>query len=345
MKIESKVVADIWQQFTLTNDHGMVVQLLDYGGIITNISTPNKAGQIENIVLAYENLQDYASNDQFLGAIIGPVAGRIEAAQFTLDDTLYKLEQNDGNNHLHSGKAGLHQVIWDTTVFQSDHTVGVQLNYALKDQAGGLPGNRQFQVTYTLNNANELTVNYQATTDTSTYMALTNHTYFNLSGNPQTHIQQHELRMASNQFAELDEQLIPTGKIIDVTDTPFDFTTKRKLEDGITSKYLQNQLVGNGYDHYFMFDSGKEDKVVVEEATSGRTLHIKTTQAGMVLYTANNMDDTLRLHGGISSKHCGVCFETQASPAAIHHQGFPNIQLPAHHRYEHETTFTFGVQS
>lgn len=343
MKIKEQIVENDWKQFTLINNQGMIVQLLDYGGIITNISTPNKYGDLENIVLSYEDLQDYTNNQHFFGALIGPIAGRIENAQFTLDDKQFTLEKNEGNHHLHSGQNGLHQVIWDASSFQENDKIGVNLSYTIKDEADNLPGNRQFQVTYSLTNDNELNIHYSATTDKMTYMTLTNHTYFNLSSNPQHSIHEHQITIASNQFAELNEELIPTGKIIDVTNTPFDFTMKRTLGNSMQSTDLQNQIAGNGFDHYFIFNPIKQDKIIVEEPISGRTLNINTNQPGMVMYTANNLDEGHHLDGGMSKQYGGICFETQASPAAIFHNTLPSILLHDGEKYEYNTTFSFGV--
>lgn len=343
MNIEIKSLQNDWQQFTLTNDHGMTVTLLNYGGIITGISTPNKDGQFENVVLGYNNVQDYESDQHYLGAIIGQVAGRIEQARFSLNGKQYELEKNDGNNHLHSGTNGFHHVIWKGEPFQSEDVVGVRLSHTSKEVDDGLPGNIQVHVTYSLNNANQLIIDYEATTDKTTYVTLTNHSYFNLSGNIKNTIHQHHVTINSHQIAELNKELIPTGKIVDTANSTFDFRNKRKLNDGITSNSLQNTIVGNGYDHYFMFEHDELGKVSVEDVISGRTLDIETNQPGMVMYTGNNLSDDIPLANGSSKKYAGVCFETQASPAAIHHEGFPNMILHADETYKKQTIFTFGV--
>ena len=343
MNIDINTLQNNWKQFQLTNNNGMIVTCLNYGGIITNISTPDKNGQFENVVLGYKNIQGYSSDAHFLGAIIGRVAGRIEGASFSLHGKQYNLEKNDGDNHLHSGINGFHRVIWDAEPFQTKEAIGVKFSHASKEIDDGFPGNIHVHVTYSLNNANQLIIDYAATTDATTYVTLTNHSYINLSGNVKNTIHQHHITFNSNKVAELNDDLIPTGKIVGTANSSFDFTNKRKLSDGITSNTLQNKIVGNGYDHYFLFDEGKQGKIFVEEASSGRTLTIETDQPGMVMYTANNLDEGIELMNGTSKKHAGVCFETQASPAALHHDGFPNMILHPDETYKKETIFTFGV--
>jgi len=343
MKIETIRLQNDWQQFNLMNDNGMVVRLLNFGGIITEILAPDKDVNFENVVLGYNDYQDYETDTNFFGAIIGPVAGRVENANFSLNSNKYLLEKNDGENHLHGGTNGFHRVIWDAEPFQTDDAVGVKLNHKSKDGEDGYPGNINVTVTYTLNNANQLILDYSATTDKLTYLTLTNHSYFNLSGNLKDTIHNHYVTIDSHQIAELNEGLIPTGKIINTTNSPFDFGNGRTLNDGIISDARQNKIAGNGCDHYFIFDHNKKKQVTAEDASSGRVLTIEADQPGMVMYTANNLDNGLELSEGVSKKHAGVCFETQGSPASIHHEGFPSIILYADETYKKQTVFTFGV--
>jgi len=182
MKIETIRLQNDWQQFCLMNDNGMVVRLLNFGGIITDIFAPDKDGKLENVVLGYNDYQDYETDTNFFGAIIGPVAGRIENANFSLNSNKYLLEKNDGGNHLHGGTNGFHRVIWEADTFQTDDAIGVKLSHKSKDGENGYPGNINVTVTYTLNNANQLILDYSATIDKKTYLTLTNHSYFNLSG-------------------------------------------------------------------------------------------------------------------------------------------------------------------
>src|SRR5699024_1014885 len=229
---------------------------------------------IENVELVYNDYQDNETDTNFFGAIIGPVAGRVENANFSLNSNKYLLEKNDGENHLHGGTNGFHRVIWDAEPFQTDDAVGVKLNHKSKDGEDGYHGNIYWTVHYTLNNANQLILDYSATTDKLTYLTLTNHSYFNLSGNLKDTIHNHYVTIDSHQIAELNEGLIPTGKIINTTNSPFDFGNGRTLNDGIISDARQNKIAGNGCDHYFIFDHNKKKQVTAEDASSGRVLTI-----------------------------------------------------------------------
>lgn len=323
MDIIKKDILGKWQEYTLTNNKGMSASFLDYGGIITKIRVPDRNGKTENVVLCYKNYADYEANPNFFGALIGPVAGRIQDASFELDGQLYSLEKNEGIHHLHGGTSGFHQIIWDIEPFESEDHIGVKLTHTSADGVGGYPGNVDVVITYTLNNDNELTMDYWASTDQTTPLTLTNHSYFNLSGDLKNTVHEHRVTANSDHFVELDQELIPTGKKLDVTASNFDFRKGRKLGDGFADNSVQHKVANNGYDHYFLFND--KGNVAITEADSGRTLSIKTDQPGMVMYTSNNLDEGLELNEGRSRKYLGVCFETQASPASLHHEGFPSV--------------------
>jgi aldose 1-epimerase len=341
MKIEIEKTKNGWQHYKITNGNGMRVSLLNFGGIITEILVPDRSGVFENVVLGYKNLSDYEQNPNYFGAITGRVAGRIQDASFTLDDDTYSLESNEGSHHLHGGPSGFHQVVWEASTFQTADRVGVKLMHASEDGDGGYPGNLNTTVTYTLTNHNELILDYSATTDKTTALTITNHSYFNLSGNLAETIQNHIVTMDSDEFVELDKELIPTGKKIDVTDTPFDFRLDRKIADGIQSTYEQNLVAKNGYDHYFLFNQTNDEQISVREETSGRMMNVKTNQPGVVMYTSTNLEEGFQLAERNSEKYLGVCFETQSSPASLHHEGFPTVILKADETYEKQTVFTF----
>ena len=342
MNINEQSILGKWKEFILTNDHGMSVSMLDFGGIITKICVPDREGNVENVVLGYKDYKNYEDNPNFFGALIGRVGGRIQDASFEVDGIKYPLETNDGNNHLHGGSSGFHHVIWDAQSFQTDNTVGLMLTHTSLDGAGGYPGNVAATVTYTLNNDNELILDYAANTDKTTPLTMTNHSYFNLSGNLKDTVQHHNVTMNSSYFVELDHALIPTGRKIDVSNTTFDFLNGRMLEDGFVTNSKQHLIADHGYDHYFIFD--KEGKVVVHEENAGRRLTVRTEQPGMVMYTANGLDDRLELAEGLSRKHLGVCFETQSSPASLHNDGFPSVMLKDEDTYNKRTIFSFDVE-
>ncbi|MGP4105843.1 aldose epimerase family protein [Virgibacillus sp. L01] len=330
-----------WQLYTLSNDNQMEVSFLNYGGAITEIRTPDRNGKVENVVLGYKDYRNYIANPTFFGAIIGRVAGRIKDATFNVDNQSFSLTANDGENHLHGGATAFHQSVWEATPFETETTIGVKLSHKSPDGDDGYPGNIHVEVIYELNNQNEFTITYDATTDRTTPLALTNHTYFNLSGDLKGTIENHNVTIGSSQFAELDEYLIPTGKKLNVKNTPFDFTSGRKIKHGIHSNHLQNNLVGNGYDHYFLFGDPKSDIAVTEEE-SGRTLIVYTDEPGMVMYTSNNLDTGLELNEGISERYLGLCLETQRHPASLIYGDFPSILLHPEERYHSKTRFKFG---
>lgn len=343
VEIKKDSLTNGWILYTLKNDAGMTVKFLNYGGIITEIITPDRNGVKENVVIGYENYTDYETNDNYFGALTGPVAGRIQGASFTFDGETYFLTANDGDNHLHGGPTGFHQVLWDGKTSETDDEVAVELSYHRPDGEGGYPGNVDVKVTYTLTNQNEFKIRYEATTDKATPLALTNHTYFNLSGNLKETVENHIVTLDSDQFVELDSHLIPTGKILDVEGTTFDFRNGRKISEGIQAPNEQNIIADNGYDHYFLFNHEREEQVVVKEETSGRVLTVRTDEKGMVMYSANMLDEGLKLLGGPSRRYLGLCLETQGSPASLHHEKFSSIILQPEENYKKETVFTFST--
>lgn len=342
MDITTREVINQWKEYTLTNDRGMNVSLLNHGGIITKLVVPDRNGNFENVVLGYQNYKEYEKNTHGFGAIIGRVAGRIEKATFQLNGKNYQLQANEGNHHLHGGDTAFHQTIWEAEPFQNQKGVGLRLKHTSPGGEGGYPGDVEVIVTYTLTNENELHLEYYATTNKKTILTLTNHTYFNLSGDLKETIKNHKVTMGSDHFLELDEELIPTGKRIDVTGTPFDFRQGQWLSAGLHSSYQQNRIASNGYDHYFLFNHQDESNISVSEPTSGRVLDIVTNQPGVVMYTGNQLEQGLDLIGGTSQKHLGVCFETQAPPASLKHDNLPSILLDANDSYEKYTTFKFS---
>ena len=343
MKVETTDISGKWKEYTLVNEQGMSVSVINFGGIITEMLVPNRNGKLENVVIGFKNYADYETNPNYFGALIGRVAGRIQGGEFVLNGKTYSLDHNDGDNHLHGGASGFHQVIWNVDPFQTGDTVGLKLTHKSLDGDGGYPGNLDVTVTYILNNDNQFTIDYAATSDQVTPITLTNHSYFNLSGDLKNTIHHHHITIDSEEIVKLDEKLIPTGKLMNVFNTSFDFRESRSLHEGFNDKSEQNTVAGNGYDHYFIFNKKKENAVTVSDEKSGRLLMIKTDQPGMVMYTSNMLEDGMELKEGFSEKYLGVCFETQASPASLHYPGFPSVILKAGEQYKKQTVFSFSV--
>ena len=343
MKVETTDISGKWKEYTLVNEQGMSVSVINFGGIITEMLVPNRNGKLENVVIGFKNYADYETNPNYFGALIGRVAGRIQGGEFVLNGKTYSLDHNDGDNHLHGGASGFHQVIWNVDPFQTGDTVGLKLTHKSLDGDGGYPGNLDVTVTYILNNDNQFTIDYAATSDQVTPITLTNHSYFNLSGDLKNTIHHHHITIDSEEIVKLDEKLIPTGKLMNVFNTSFDFRESRSLHEGFNDKSEQNTVAGNGYDHYFIFNKKKENAVTVSDEKSGRLLMIKTDQPGMVMYTSNMLEDGMELKEGFSEKYLGVCFETQASPASLHYPGFPSVILKAGEQYKKQTVFSFSI--
>lgn len=344
MNIITKDLGNKWLEYTLTNDNGMSMNLLNYGGIITKLLVPNRVGKFENVVLGFQNYEDYEQNSNYFGGIIGRVAGRIEGASFQLEGKNYELRANEGDHHLHGGSTAFHKVLWKGQPFQDEDTVGVKLMHTSPAGEGGYPGNVNITVTYTLSNNDELIIDYHATTDSKTALTLTNHTYFNLTGNLVDTIANHNVTMNCNLFLELDSDLIPTGQLVDVSGSPFDFRSGRKLLEGFHTSSYHSRIAGEGYDHYFLFEQNERPYISVQDPSSGRLLEITTNQPGVVMYTANGLEEGLNLTGGRSKKHLGVCFETQASPASLKFQELPSIVLDVNDVYKKQTIFKFGCK-
>lgn len=345
MKVDIREVHNGWKAYTLTSSNGTQAEILDFGGIITKLNVPDKNGNLENVVIGYDDYADYESNPNYFGALIGRVAGRISGSAFEMAGQKHELPANDGPNHLHGGPGGFHQRVWEALPFQMDGTAGVKLTLASEDGNQGYPGSVKITVTYTLNEKNELTVSYEAVSDKTTPLTLTNHSYFNLSGNLKDTIHGHRLKMNSSKYLELDDTLIPTGQLNEVEGTSFDFRSGRQIGDGLNMDTEQQKNASGGYDHYFIFDHENAGTITLSEQESGRILNVHTDQPGVVLYTSNSLGDDLTLAGGRSQKHLGVCLETQGSPASLHHTGFPEIILQAGDVYRKQTTFTFSTES
>ncbi|MET1032235.1 aldose epimerase family protein [Domibacillus tundrae] len=326
------------KEFTLRNKNGMEVSFLDYGCIITKIIVPDREGHLENVVLGYENIDQYADNPWYLGAVIGRFAGRISGGSFELDGQTYALEQNDGNNHLHGGKTGFDKAIWQSECIAG----GVRFTYESPDGDGGYPGNVKVAVTYTLNDENEFAIQYEAVSDAPTLLNMTNHTYFNLSGGLKWDITDHVLQIDSDQYAELNDQLLPTGTLQPVEGTSFDFRRGQPIQTGVESDDPQNKLAGEGYDHPFVL-SGNGD-ITLSDEPSGRVLSIKTDQNCVVLYAGTQITEGVPLNGGESYKYAELCLETQGLPDSIHHPQFPQSTLTKDERYVSRTVYRFSTR-
>lgn len=343
MEIKIKTIDDKWKEYILRNQDGIEIHFLNYGGIITRMYTPDREGRFENIVLNLKKYDSYKENPNYFGAIIGQVAGRIKEAKFSLKDKTYRLEKNEGENHLHGGSKGLHQVLWEVKPFKNENEVGARLFYKSEHNELGYPGAVQFIVTYRLSNHNEFTIDYFAETDRTTIIALTNHSYFNLTGNIKSTIVNHQLKMNADRFLELDQGLLPTGKILQVKDTAFDFLSLTSIQDRLAIDHSQLQITNGGFDHYFLFEDGQEGHMTLFDPESGRCLEVRTTHPGVLLYTGNSLDQSVDLEGSNGKKYLGLCLETQEHAASLQIKELPSIIVTKDQPYKKQVNFAFKI--
>ncbi len=333
---------------TLRNQQkGIEIHVLDYGGIIQSLRTRDRQGQSADIVLGHDDAEGYFSNSTYFGAIIGRYGNRIAKGQFTLDGKTYALATNNGVNHLHGGNKGWDQAVWHSEPFQNGTGVGVILTHVSPDGDEGYPGTVKATVTYTLSDTGDLTVDYVATTDKPTVINLTQHSYFNLTGQPTQDILGHQLTIDADRYTPVDDGLIPTGELAPVEGTPFDFRTATAIGARINDQ--NEQLTrGKGYDHNFVLNrqgDGLSLAAKVLEPTTGRTLEVWTTEPGLQFYSGNFLDGTVTGKGGVKYAHrTGFCLETQHFPDSPNHANFPSTVLRPDGQYHTTTVFKFGVQ-
>ncbi len=327
----------VWQ-YTLTNAHGMVVKVLNYGGVITDILTPDRNGSIGNVVLSYDSLAGYLQKgNPYFGTLVGRYANRIAKATFRLDSA-YRLAANDHGNSLHGGLKGFDKVVWKVTSLPGDSSL--LLEYTSKDGEEGYPGTLQAKVIYTLTADNALKLEYLATSDKPTPVNLTQHTYFNLSAGKDSTILGHILQLDAPNFTPVNDQLIPTGKIVPVQGTPMDFTKETRIGEHIGE-------VKGGYDHNWVFSKNGFAKVgTLYDPVSGRMMTIATSEPGIQFYTGNFLDGTLThtRKGARYGKHAGLCLEAQHFPDSPNQPSFPNTILKPGERYTQTTVYRFGVK-
>ena len=341
---EPQVVHDPDAQFNLKNTHGMEVRLASYGARITSIKVPDRNGAMADVVLGFNTVEPYRSSVKkpYLGATLGRYAGRIANGRFTLDGVGHLLAKNNGPNHNHGGVTGFDKVVWNAKQLRN----GVQFDYTSPDGEEGYPGTLKARVTYTLTDANELIIDYRATTDRATPVNLSNHTYFNLAGEGSDTVLDHELMIDAEEMLTIDKTSVPTGKITSVAGTPFDFRHSKPVGRDINQ--TNEQLArGSGYDHTFVLNpkkGAKKPAATLYEKTSGRKMQVFTDQPGLQLYTANFLDGSLNGKSGKPyMKRSSLCLETQHFPDSPNQRQFPNTILRPGETYQTRTIYQFNV--
>ena len=335
-------------QFILSNNNGMEVRIITYGGIITSWTAPDKNGDYKDIVLGYNTLAEYEAETPYFGALIGRYGNRIAKGKFSLGNQEYTLAVNNGVNHLHGGLKGFDKVVWDAKTIVSDATVSLELSYLSKDMEEGYPGNLETKVTYTLNNKDELSVSYEATTDKPTIVNLTQHSYFNLTADFNQDILGHELVINADSFLPVDNTLIPTGEFRDVTGTPFDFKTSKAIGIHIDNENIQLKN-GLGYDHCWVLNdqnTGVRFVASAYEPVSGRLLEVFSDEPGIQFYSGNFLDGSLpSKNNGMYQHRTGFCFETQHYPDSPNQKNFPSVRLDLGEKYNSKSVFRLSAVS
>ncbi len=327
--------------FTLTNKNGVQVKITNYGGIVTSWVVPDKTGAKSNIVLGFDSLSGYLAKPPYFGALVGRYGNRIANGKFKIGDSSYTLATNNGKNALHGGVKGFDKQVWDATMV--DSVAALTLTYLSKDGEEGYPGNLNVKVVYTLSDDNELGIEYNATTDKPTVVNLTNHSYFNLTGNPSNTILNHTLKIDADAYTPVDATLIPTGVLQPVKGTPFDFTTATPIGARIAS------VTGDpgGYDHNFVLnnkDGSLKLAAVLTDSVSGRKLEVYTTQPGLQFYTGNFLNGSISTSDGKAiNKNAALCLETQHFPNSPNQPSFPSTVLKPGEQYHSITKYKVSV--
>ncbi len=357
MSVESKSFGTSNDQpvelFILTNANGAVAEITNYGGVVTKLIMPDRNGNMADVVLGFDSLDEYKELSPYFGALIGRFGNRIAGGKFSLNGTEYTLVANEmpkRNTHLHGGNIGFDKVIWDAEAYDTDNGPALELSYLSKDGEEGYPGYLSVKTVYTLTNDNALKIHFTATTDQDTVVNLTNHSYFNLAGEGSGEITDHQVKIHSDSFTPVNAELIPTGEIRQVAGTPLDFNEFKTIGRDIDADYDQMEICG-GYDHNFVIRNDKAGELAlaaeVLEPNSGRVLEVYTTQPGTQFYTGNFLSDEEDLFGKggkLYPKCSAFCFEPQHFPDSPNKPQFPSAVLKTGDIYDHTIIYKFSTK-
>jgi aldose 1-epimerase len=331
--------------FTLTNANGLELGVINYGCVVVSLKTPNRNGDLEDIVLGFETIEQYIKESPFFGAVVGRYGNRIAKGTFNLDGITYNLAINNGPNHLHGGVKAFDKVLWKAEENPSNEGPSIKFTYISKDGEEGYPGTLSVTVIYTLTDENEFKISYKATTDKKTVINLSQHTYFNFSGNAQRDILDHELMLNADHIVAVDETCIPTGELKPVAATPFDFKIPTRVGDRINDEDVQLKN-GEGYDHTFVFNVGDEESLAASlyDPATGRYMEVYTTEPGVQFYSGNHLAGYKGKHGAVYNKRFGLCLETQHFPDSPNQPNFPPVILEPGEIYRTETIYKFSTK-
>jgi len=336
-------------RYVLHNGKGMEAVIVNYGATIVSIKVPDGDGKSADVVLGYDSVAGYEQDKSYFGATIGRYGNRIAGGQFTLNGTIYRLPKNDGPNTLHGGSPGFNKRLWTGVDRTRQGAQILELSYTSSDGEEGFPGTLKVKVTFTLpEDKNELRIDYIASTDKDTVVNLTNHSYFNLSGDASHDILRHELTLHAQEFTPVDATLIPNGELRAVAGTSFDFTKPATIGARINQSDEQLKF-GKGYDHNWALEKNKNADLrkgaEVFEPVSGRVLDVLTTEPGIQFYSGNFLDGTVQGKDGKAYAYrTGFCLETQHFPDSPNHKNFPSTLLKAGQSYRSSTIYSFGTR-
>lgn len=326
--------------FTLTNAGGSTAKITTYGARLTEVHVPDRNGKRADVVLGFDNLAQYVSHREYFGTTTGRVANRIAGGKFEIDGIRYTLPLNNGPNTLHGGTVGVDRAVWAGREVTDPAGPTVEFSHVSPDEDQGFPGDLSMRVRYTFTDANEVCIEFHATTDKPTPVNLCNHSYFNLAGAGSGPIYDHVLMLNASHYTPVNEALIPTGEILPVAGTIMDFRRPTPIGAHI------REVPGGGYDHNYVLDSRDGHLALaarVEDPRTGRKLEVFTTEPGIQFYSGNFLDGSLQGIGGRYERHGGFCLETQHFPDAVHHANFPSIILRPGETYRHTVVYAFGV--
>ena len=345
---EANVQGGKTKLFKLKNKNGIEVTITNFGGKIVSILVPDKEGQYEDVVLGYDNIENYINGNPYFGAIVGRHANRIARGEFTLDGKTYYLNKNAGNTHLHGGDNGFHNVFWDAVPTTLNGNEALILHYLSRDGEENYPGNLKVTVIYRLSDSNELHISLYAETDKPTIVNLTNHPFFNLAGAGNGDILHHKAYINADKFTPMNEDMVPTGELKDVSGTPFDFRKMKTIGKDI-DKEDEQLKIGNGYDHNFVLNKTSDEDISLAarilEPFTGRIMEVWTDQPGLQFYTGNFLDGSDVGKGGKPyERRSAFCLEAQHFPDAPHHPNFPSTTLRPGEHFSHNCIYKFLIK-
>jgi len=338
--------------FTLKNKAGMVAKVTEYGAILVSLETPDRDGKVADITHGYDTLEGWLTNTSYFGSSVGRFGNRIAGGKFTLDGKEYSLATNNDPGgilcHLHGGLKGFDKVLWSGKSFEKEGSSGVTFSYLSQDGEEGYPGNLSVEVSYTLNDDDQLIWEAKATSDAPTILNIVHHSYWNLSGDPSAKINDHELTLFADHYLETDAGLIPTGKLAPVEGTPMDFSKAHAIGERVEADFKALKL-GGGYDHAWVLSGEKDGELVkaamVHDPKSGRTMELSTNQPAVQFYGGNFLDGTSKGKGGVDYQYrTALCLETENYPDAPNKSDFPSAVLRPGETYHHKMVHTFSAK-